>query len=275
MGNQRTPEQKKKRRIVLMRITFISLLVGNGISIFTSIVLSLDDINEYLGDPAFPWVTTILGFSKSLTLISATLAIAGGILLLIALAKIGEGGSLKLKSTSKIAFLLLLIGLVLNFAFTYILTSLELWGVLTGQNIETLLKYTPLITIGVDSAFYLFLGFTLRQLNNEYQLGNRPLITTFVYPITFALRLILLFNLFSSVTEELIATLIVSVMGLVILIVFFSRALIGLKRVKNKISKGVHSKVLPTSKGAKFCANCGARLESIASFCANCGHPKE
>ena len=275
MGNQRTPEQKKKRRIVLMRITFISLLVGNGISIFTAIVLSLNNINEHLGDPAFPWVTTILGFSKSLTLISAALAIAGGILLLIGLAKIGEGGSLKLKSTSKIAFLLLLIGLVLNFAFTYILTSLELWGVLTGQNIETLLKYTPLITIGVDSAFYLFLGFTLRQLNNEYQLGNRPLITTFVYPITFALRLILLFNLFSSVTEELIATLIVSVMGLVILIVFFSRALIGLKRVKNKIDNGVVSKVLPTSKGAKFCANCGATLESIASFCADCGHPKE
>jgi hypothetical protein len=127
----------------------------------------------------------------------------------------------------------------------------------------------------VDSAFYLFLGFTLRRLNKDYELDNKPLITTFVYPITFALRLILLFNLFSSVTSELIASLIVSILGFVILIVFFSRALVGLKRVKNKVSKGTQSTVLPTSKGAKFCANCGAGIDRAGKFCANCAHPIE
>lgn len=275
MGNQRTPQRLKIRRIILMRFAFICLLIGNGIAIFTSIVTTLNSINVHLGDPAFDWVTQILTFSKLLIEISYVLSITGGILLLLALAGIGKNGSLNLKATSKIAFLLLVIGLVLNFAFTYVLSSLELWGLLENPTIVTVLSYTPLITIGIDSAFYLFLGFTLRRLNKDYELENKPLITTFVYPITFGLRLILLFNLFPSVTAELIASLIVSILGFVILIVFFSRALIGLKRVKSKIGKGTLSQVLPTSKGAKFCANCGSPIDRAGKFCANCAHPIE
>ena len=263
------------RRIVLMRLAFIFMLLGNGILIFTSIVTTLNSINEHLGDPAFIWVTKVLTFSYLLSHISAVLSITGGILLLLTLAKIGENGSLKLQSSSKIAFLLLIVSLTLNFAFTYVLDSLEMWGLLSGENITTLLEYTPLLTIAADSVFYLFLGFTLRQLNTDYQVGNRPLITTFVYPITFALRLLLVFEIFSSQTSNLIATLIVSILGLVILLVFFSRALLGLKNVKNNIQSGGTTRVLPTSKGAKFCANCGAPIDRVGKFCANCAHPIE
>ena len=275
MGNLLSPQRQKKRRIILMRIAFIALLVGNGIAIFTSLVYSLNSISVHLGDPSLDWVLKILTFSNSLTLISAALGIAGGILLLIALAKIGQNGSLKLQSTSKIAFLLLIISLTLNFAFSYVLSSLALWGVLDSQGIDSLLSITPLLTIAADSAFYIFLGFTLRQLKIEHQVGTKPLITTFIYPITFALRLILMFDLFSSIITELIASLVISVMGLVILIIFFSRALIDLKRVKNKISDSPSTQILPSRRDAKFCAKCGAPIEPIGDFCASCGHPIE
>jgi hypothetical protein len=99
---------------------------------------------------------------------------------------------------------------------------------------------------------------------------NKPLITIFVYPITFALRFLLLFNIFSSEIANLIASLVITLLGLVILIVFFGTALIGLKKVKNKV-KGVE----PSKRQGSFCANCGAKIDRIASFCPNCGRTLE
>ncbi len=264
-----------QRRINLMRVAFMLLLLGNGIFIFTSIISSLHSINEYLGDQSIDWVTSILTFSNTLSLVSMVMSIAGSVFLLLALARIGEKGSFKLQSTSKIAFLLLIASLVLNFAFTYLLSSLEVWGALDSEGINTLLSYTPLLTVAVDSAFYIFLGFTLRTLKSDYKLSNKPLITTFLYPISFALRLLLMFDLFSSEITALLASLIVSVVGFVILIIFFSSGLIGLKKVRNRIGGVKFSEVLPSRRDGKFCANCGTSIESIASFCANCGHPIE
>ena len=272
---QRAPHQRKLRRIILMRVAFILLLIGNGISLFTSIASSLYSLSVHLGEDELYFFMRIRTFSNSLTLVSAALGLAGGILLLFSLAKIGEYGSSKLKRNSKLAFILLLIGLALNFAFSYVLSSLELWEVLDGQAIDTLLSITPLLTIGVDSAFYIFLGFTIRQIKREHQVGDRSLITTFIYPITFVLRLLLLFDIFSSIIAGIIASLVVSILGLVILTVFFSRGLVGLKSVINRIRSEPQSTILPSRRDGRFCAKCGSAIERIASFCANCGHPIE
>jgi len=271
---QKSPQKVIIRRIFLMRLAFILLLVGNGIALFTSLASTFYSLSLHLGEDEFQFFQRIRLLSNILTEVSMGSLISGGIILLIGLVRVGYKGSFKLKGYSKLASIFLLISLVLNFAFTYVLASLELWGVLTSATIATILGYTPLITIAVDSTTYILLGFTIRQLKNDYGFDNRPLITTFVYPITFALRLLLLFNIFPSMIAELIASLVITITSLVILIVFYFTALVGVKKVKNKLEGIKSSIVLPSSRKGKFCANCGAPLDSIGSFCANCGHPK-
>lgn len=275
MGNLMSPIKPKLRYITLMRVAFILMLIGNGISIFTILISSLDAINVFLGDPSLDWVLKIITFSNSLTLISTALTIAGSILLLIALVKISKSGNPKVRRNSRVAFLLLTVGLFLTFLFSFVLSSLQMWGYLSGEEITTILAITPLVIIGINSSFYIFLGFTIRKLKSEYKMGNKPLITTFIYPISFGLQLLLMFEIFPSMVVGLIASLVVSIMGLVILIVFFSRALIDMKRVKKKIRAGKQSHILPSRKDANFCAKCGASIEPIGGFCANCGHPIE
>jgi hypothetical protein len=269
----RSPQQLKIRRLILMRIAFILLVTGSGISILTSFASSFYSLGLYLGEDEYYFFFRILSFSNSLITISSTLSLVGNIFLLISLAKIGESGSLKLKRNSKITFFLLILGLVLNLAFSYVLSNLATWEILRGQDIATLLSVSSLVTIGVDSLVYIFLGFTINQLKTDHQVGSKPLITTFIYPIMFALRLALMFNIFSSTIVQLIASLVVSIMGFVILIVFFSRALVGIKRVIEKIRIKQETPALPSRKDGNYCANCGTALVPKASFCANCGHP--
>ena len=130
---QRTPQQLKLRRIIWMRIALILLLIGNGITLFTSIASSFYLISQEIGGNELDFFKQIRIFSETLTIVSVALSIAGGILLLLSLLKLGEGGSLKLKTHSKIAFMFLGISLVLNFAFHLVLDSLKLAGVLNSQ----------------------------------------------------------------------------------------------------------------------------------------------
>ena len=281
------PERLKLKRINLMRTAFILLLIGNSISIFTSLFSSIYSINIYLGNYWNYILVMMSMYSSGLNIISVLVVLTGNLLLLIVLVKMAQNGSPKLKRNCNTTFILLIIGVALSFLFSLILSSFVLLSYMYSYGIDIVLAIGSLVIIGINSSYYIFLGLTVRQLKTEHQVGNKPLVTTFIYPITFVLRLLIMFDIFSSFLVRLIVSLIISLLGLVILVVFFSEALVGLRKVKNALRVDLiqatsapvipprstkQFEISPTRKGSNFCIKCGAPLVPIAQFCGNCGH---
>ena len=297
MGYQISPLQIKIKYTKLLKVAFILLLIGFSISLIPNLAIALFIGGLYMGSYIFYYLFYFIGVfgGTVLTGIGSLLGLAGYIIIIIALVKLGGiSNNPGFRKKGKITMVLFIITLSLNFLVNSItLFSGGMYSFLYsfmysfyGYGLGGFNGYISLLVTGLFISTFIMLGLSMKELKRESQGNGKGLISAYIYPIVIIPQIIQLIDFsFYSFIVVIVIMAVGGIMEFIILIVLASEGLVTSSKILRSIrNQGTPvqfrtepslspQKTLPaTGKGGRFCIKCGNPILKDARFCGVCGH---